>query len=487
MPAMDVDTALQTIGYGCGQVIIFAVSFFIYMYSVAESMSVSYIVVLTSCEFATTKEEKTLLADSLLGGMVVSGLFIGFLADKYGRKYILRLALIGALGFSSISALMPELYSLSVLRMVVGVFLSAVASLQVGFLTEFHSPNWRPLVVTLCGQSVSTALIFCPLMAMAILHEDFSVTISSDYDMRPWRFLMLAVQIPGWLALLGICLVPDTPYFYMSVGRDDKAILALQWVCRMNRKKWEDFDISGLTEERRNSVEDGGFFKNMWSESIRLFQRPYVYIVVMSLLLIFGLFFTSIGLGIWFPVIRNMDNSGKHRLCNLVRHNPLFHKHKVHIINGTEVPEPYHCDDVMTNLIDPIYYGLAYFFCYILSSLLLQCLIRKYVIALHIGVAFILGVTLNWMRQPTIVLICFTGMMVLPGVLIPLASSVLIDALPIHLRGKALCMVRSLARLGAVGGSTLVGLLIRVSCDVTLNVFNFYLIVCFILAMFLPK
>ncbi|XP_016991784.2 putative transporter SVOPL isoform X1 [Drosophila rhopaloa] len=484
MPAVDVDTALLTIGYGFAQVIIFVVSFFTYMYSVSESMSVSYIVVLTSCEFATTKEEKTLLADSLLGGMVVSGLFIGFLADKYGRKYILRLALIGALGFSSISALMPELYSLSVLRMIVGLFLSGVSSLQVGFLTEFHAPQWRPLVVTLCSQSVSTALIYCPLMTMAIQPHSISVNITSDYHMRGWRFLMMIVQIPGWIALLGICLVPETPHFYMSVRRDQEATEVLKWICRMNRKNLEDLDIFLTEDPRATIISKEGFFRNMLYEMTRLFRKPYVGTFMICLMVIFGLFFTSIGMGIWFPIIRNMDNSGSHRLCDLVENNPIFHAPP--IINGTEAGPP-SCHDEMTNLIDPIYYGLAYMGCFFLSSLLLQCLIRKNVITLHIAVAFVLGISLNFLKQPTLVLVCFTGMMVMPGVLIPLASSVLIDALPIHLRGKALCMVRSLARLGAVGGSTLVGLLIRVSCDTTLNLFNVYLAVCVILAIFLPK
>nr|NP_995979.3 uncharacterized protein Dmel_CG33233, isoform E [Drosophila melanogaster]AAN11521.3 uncharacterized protein Dmel_CG33233, isoform E [Drosophila melanogaster] len=128
MPAMDVDTALLTIGYGLGQVIIFMVSFFIYMYSVTESMTAGYLVVLTSCEFDTSPKEKTLLANSLLGGMVASGLFIGFLADRYGRKFVIRLALVGALSFSVISALMPDLYSLSVIRIIVGTLYVARAT-----------------------------------------------------------------------------------------------------------------------------------------------------------------------------------------------------------------------------------------------------------------------------------------------------------------------------------------------------------------------
>ncbi|XP_070070716.1 synaptic vesicle glycoprotein 2B-like isoform X1 [Drosophila takahashii] len=470
MPAMDLDTALLTMGYGCGQVIIFAVSFFVYFYSVSESMSAGYLVILSSCDFATTGGDKTLLANSLLGGMVASGLFIGLVADRYGRKFTIRLALIGALCFSFLSALMPELYSMAVMRMIVGIFLSGVASLQVGFLTEFHAPKWRPLVVTLCSHSQTAALMYCPLMGMAILPTNFSITLSSNYDMRAWRFLMMVIEIPGWIGLLGISLVPETPYYLMSVNREDKAIMALKWICRMNRKKWEDFEIS-VAELPRATIVAGGFWKELWDESIRLFKRPYVGRFMLCLWLIFGIFFVAIGMGIWFPVIRNMDNSGHHRFCYLIHHNPIINKHNIRTANGTDTGVP-HCHDVMSNFIDPIYYALAYMSCFILSSLLLQCMARKFAIAVHIALACILGLCLNFLKQPTMVLIFFTLMMVLPGVLIPLATSALVDCLPTHLRGKAICMVRSLARFGGVLGSTLVGMLMRITCDVTLNIFN---------------
>ncbi|XP_033158119.1 synaptic vesicle 2-related protein [Drosophila mauritiana] len=485
MPAMDVDTALSTIGYGFGQVIIFMVSFFIYMYSVTESMTAGYLVVLTSCEFDTSHKEKTLLANSLLAGMVASGLFIGFLADRYGRKFVIRLALVGALSFSVISAFMPDLYSLSVLRMIVGTFLSAVASLQVGFLGEFHAIKWRPITVAICSQSQGLALIYCPLVGMAILPNNFNVDISSSYNLRVWRFLMMFFMIPGWLALVGICLVPETPHFLMSVNKPDQALLALKWICRMNRKKWEDVDIT-LSAETSSSTDQGGFWKTVWYEYKLLFSKPHVFKFFICLFLIFGIFFTSIGLGIWFPVIRNMDNSGSNRLCDLVNNNPTFTNREGDDTNSTD-SESSKCNDEMTNLIDPVYYGLTYIACFILASVLVHCMTRKYVIALHILISMVLGISLNIMKQSTVVLIFFVLMMVLPGVLIPLATSVLVDCLPVNLRGKALCMVRSLARFGGVLGSTMIGLFIRVTCDVTFNIFNLCLAICVVLAVFQPK
>lgn len=91
------------------------------VYTVTEAYIIGYLLVLTSCEFSTSPAEKTLLANAALAGMVSSGLFLGALADRYGRKYTIRLALIITLCCSFLASLMPEVYSMSVSRFFVGI------------------------------------------------------------------------------------------------------------------------------------------------------------------------------------------------------------------------------------------------------------------------------------------------------------------------------------------------------------------------------
>lgn len=133
------------------------------------------------------------------------------------------------------------------------------------------------------------------------------------------------------------------------------------------------------------------------------------------------------------------------------------------------------CHDKFTNFYDPIFYGCCYIIFYVVATVLVLFIPRKYVLALHIGCGTILGFCLNFVATPLLVLVCFTGLISVPGVLVSLASSVMVDLLPIHMRGKALCMGRSLARLGSVIGANLVGLVMKVSCDVTINIFVVYL------------
>lgn len=484
MPESDVDDALVTIGFGCGQVIILAVSFVTTMYSVTESMGIGYVIVRTSCEWETDRVMKTMMASTLLAGMVASGYFLGFLADRFGRRTIIIMSLMGALTFSLITSLMPNPYAFIVTRLIVGLFLSGSASLAVGFLIEFYAPPWRAKASMLVSFGVGFALIFCPLVAMALLPHDVTLQIAEDVVLHDWRFLLMIFSLPGWIALVSISLVPETPYFLLSVGRVDAAKDALKWVAKMNGKGkvWDEMKIN-LTPETRNTLMEGmSACKELLYEAVRLFRPPYAARFIGCLLILFGIFFSSVGMGVWYPIIRNADGNQYVRMCD----NPA--------ITGIGLNKTYHghetkldCHDKFTNFHDPIFYGCCYVIFYGVATVLVLLIPRKYVLALHIGSGAVLGFCLNFVATPLSVLVCFTGLITVPGVLISLASSVMVDLLPIHMRGKALCMGRSLARLGSVIGTNLVGLAMKVSCDVTINIFVVYLTICTVVCLLLPK
>ncbi|XP_020814435.1 probable peptide/nitrate transporter At3g43790 isoform X2 [Drosophila serrata] len=155
---MDVDLALSAM------VVIMVVCMILCIYTVTEDYIVAYILILTSCEFTTTSGEKTLLANAAMFGMVSSGLFIGIFADKYGRKFAIQVTLLGSLSFSFISSLMPEVYSMAVMRFILGVFLNGPASLGIGYLMEYYAPKWHALAVSVQVQGVALGLFYNPAM-----------------------------------------------------------------------------------------------------------------------------------------------------------------------------------------------------------------------------------------------------------------------------------------------------------------------------------
>ncbi|XP_020814430.1 putative transporter SVOPL isoform X2 [Drosophila serrata] len=472
---MDVDMALLTLGFGCAQVFITVVCILLSLYVASEAYIVGYLLVLTSCEFATTSGEKTLLASAAMFGMVVSGFFIGVFSDKYGRKFALLLTMIGSLTFSFISSLMPEVYSMAVMRFIVGCFLSTPAAVTIGYIMEFFAPKWHALAVSVQVQGIALGLFYIPAMGWAILPSHYSLRISSNIELRTWRFYMWGITLPGWLAFVGLFFVPESPYFLMYAQRMEKATKSLQWVCRLNGKKWDEMNIT-LTGQPAGR--ERGTWKESFSELVRIFKRPVLRNFLICTFYIFGIFFLSVGFGVWYPAIRNENSKESKTLCQIIEAHTVFQK-------SANKTKP--CQDQMTNFLDPMFYALTYALMFLVVTGLVLCLPRRYVMALHVGVACLLGISLNFIQHPLGVLIAFTLMLVVPGVLIGLASSALAGCVPVELRGMALCLARSLSRLGSVVGSTLVGLLMKVSCVATLNIFVIYMAVCVVLALCLPK
>ncbi|XP_002027757.2 organic cation/carnitine transporter 7 [Drosophila persimilis] len=476
-PIMELDEALKAIGFGCGQVLVLVFSSLANLLAVNETFGMSIVVVASSCDLETTAGQKSLMMTAMMAGMTISGFYVGYLIDIKGRVRILRWMLLVTILLSVISALMPEVYSLSAMRFLVGVFLCGPATCILGYMTEFSAPHARPPLVVLFSLGVGISLIYCPLVAKFFLPERICANEDGSYVVRSWRFLMMLYTLPGLFGLLGLWFLPESPYYLMSVKRKEETYEVLDWLCRRNRKQIEDLNIDLLDFPRDTIVAKANYFKLVWNDTIRLVKPPYCRDFMVCTLLSFGMFLISLGLGMWYPLLRNQDNSQHRLLCDVLSQPKNFDQPKSNVSATNEMP----------NFTDPLYYGIAYILFYFLALFLLVFISRKHVFVVYVSLAAGCGLALNFIKEPIVILICFSAMMILPGVLIILVSSVLVDCMPTQLRAKALSLNKALSRLGAIIGCLLVGLLLKVSCLVTLNIFVAYLIFCIILCFLLPK
>lgn len=138
---------------------------------------------------------------------------------------------------------------------------------------------------------VGVGLIFCPLVAMALLPHNVTLQIAEDFVLNDWRFLLMIFSLPGWISLITISLVPETPYFLLSVGRVEDAMHALKWVAKMNGKVWDDMKIIVTPETRNTVMSEMSACKELFYETFRLFRQPYTVTFLGCLLILFGIFF----------------------------------------------------------------------------------------------------------------------------------------------------------------------------------------------------
>lgn len=87
-----------------------------------ENQNMGFVMPFVKCDLELTISEQGFLYSVSFFGMVMSSHFWGFLADTWGRRKVMRIALLGSFTFALISAFAPSVASLIALRFLAGLW-----------------------------------------------------------------------------------------------------------------------------------------------------------------------------------------------------------------------------------------------------------------------------------------------------------------------------------------------------------------------------
>ncbi len=151
---------------------------------------------------------------SLSTGIIIGCWFWGWVADKYGRKrgFIGSATFILVFGFAS--AFSPNYYWLWISLFLVGFGVATVFQTYVTIM-EFFPPKYR------CAVSVLNSAVW----TLGFL---LSALISIELSEIGFRWALAIVCFPSVMFLIGIAFLPDTPYYHLVAGDEQKALNVLQ-------------------------------------------------------------------------------------------------------------------------------------------------------------------------------------------------------------------------------------------------------------------
>lgn len=144
-------------------------------------------------------------------GMLVGGLFSGYLADRFGRKNVLNLSI------AIYSILTVPVFFCSQLRRICamsyfsGVSVGAVIPLSVVFVSEYAPTSHRGLFVTLTKMFMTFGWVLAGLVAMAVV---------SRLD---WRFCYLICDFPFLYAVFMHFCIHESVHWLVRKGRREEA------------------------------------------------------------------------------------------------------------------------------------------------------------------------------------------------------------------------------------------------------------------------
>jgi SP family galactose:H+ symporter-like MFS transporter len=164
----------------------------------------------TSFSLGNGTEE--LAVSAVLIGAVIGAIIGGRLGDILGRKLmILIIAVIFTAG-AIVTALSPSIWFFIALRIIVGIALGAVSVLSPIYISEMAPPRLRGALVTVNQFLLTIGIVSAYAVDLAFASAHMS-----------WPPMFAVAAIPAIILFIGMFFLPDTPRWYASKGRWEKA------------------------------------------------------------------------------------------------------------------------------------------------------------------------------------------------------------------------------------------------------------------------
>uniref|UniRef100_A0A0K2TL63 Major facilitator superfamily (MFS) profile domain-containing protein n=1 Tax=Lepeophtheirus salmonis TaxID=72036 RepID=A0A0K2TL63_LEPSM len=236
------------------------------------------------CEHAYIE---TLVGASYMIGVLIGSFVLGFFSDKYGRRLALIVSILLVSIPSMIASFAHNIYMFIFLRILTGM--GGIGCFMVSFVlvVEYVSLEYTLLI----GIAIEIPFAIGEL-----------ILVLEAYFVREWVHLQLVAYTP-LIALLGLWfIIPESPRWLLSVGREKEAGSIISSAIKENGKNIDvDFLISQNQKDLHNSASDkktqGGSFMDMFTPFPMLFRSLNMFYQWFSVTLCsYGLTFASTSL-----------------------------------------------------------------------------------------------------------------------------------------------------------------------------------------------
>ncbi|EDV42275.2 uncharacterized protein Dana_GF17900 [Drosophila ananassae] len=489
----DYDMILEKIGYGKTQWILLIVSGLLTITSVAAQQAMSIIVIASQCEFETTQAEKGVMMAASVTGIFLSTYIWGYISDDIGRRKVLLYGIFASNALQFILMFVTSVWLFNIINLLVGISMGGVSAALYAYLSEFNIPRHRAVAINYSTMFVSVTAIYVPATAWLVLSFDWSITVG-NFVFLPWRLILFVSLLPGLIGGLVLLYYPESPKFLLSQNKDQEAVEAVEWISKFNRGKpiqnilnCDEILLKSEDPAGENILADSqgcgiGILSKIARATVPLFHKPHGFNFILCNLVMFGMFFSSNGMQLWFPEIVNRSSGAGNNsstVCEIM---------SAPVEKPENITEELECTATISSktYIDNIIVGVAFLIGFSIQGTLLNPLGRKNVLLAAIAVAVLSGVFLHFIANPTGVLIAFCLYILLPGLSISIMIGAIVDLVPTHLRSKAVSFCMSLGRLGIIAATNLMGVMLQPYCNTTFAIFTCTLVVCLIVVHYLP-
>uniref|UniRef100_A0A8D8PKE8 Synaptic vesicle glycoprotein 2B n=2 Tax=Culex pipiens TaxID=7175 RepID=A0A8D8PKE8_CULPI len=415
---------------------------------------------------------------------MLASYFWGYQADTRGRKTVLQCALFATSVCSVMSSFATDFISLLVMRFIAGLCISATSAIAYTYLGEFCTAQRRGQVVAYASVMISFGVVYVAVVSWWTLSYDWRFTLTDTFSYRPWRLLFILCTIPGLLAGVTLCFLPESPKFLLSQNRPAEALQVLRSLHRINNGEACAYEVTKLVPEVDGNLAKvtgwNGILSSMKDQTIPLLKMPYLknFVICCTNCVVA---FSVYSLCLWFPQIMDqvlLDTSTNGSVaCNILQSN-----------NSNQHKDNPQCNETIQTetFLYTILLGAIGMFCSLVLSFILRRFSSKPVMIITLAIAGTAGILLQFITNSYAVAMLFSVEIMFCAMGVTLINATAVSLFPTHVKGMATSLINMMGRFGCFVFATIMGALVAQNCPVTFYVLSGSLFLCSALSCFLP-
>lgn len=243
--------AVEKIGFGKFQIRILLMVGFFTIADALEMMLLSILAPTIRCIWHLPSWKEALVTTVVFVGMMFGSSFWGWLADNYGRKFVIVVCATWIFYFGFMSSFSPHYYWIIALRCLVGFGIGG-APQSTTLLAEFLPSSSRSYCILSLSFFWAIGSVFTVAVAMAVMPT------------LGWRWLLGFLSLPLLFFVLMSYWLPESCRYYLASGEKEKAMRMLQRVAKTNKSEMPLGYLEDASENGRQ-----GRFKDLISPEYR--------------------------------------------------------------------------------------------------------------------------------------------------------------------------------------------------------------------------
>lgn len=231
-------------------------------------------------------------------GVLLGSIIFGQLSDKYGRKPIFFASLIIQVIFGVLAGIAPEYLTYTISRIIVGATTSGVFLVAYVIAMEMVGPTYR---------------LFAGVVIMMFFSVGYVLTALFAYFITDWRWLQIALTLPGILFMCYYWIIPESTRWLLSKNRKEEAMTNIKKAAKVNKVTIPEDILNNLLENESDKKEQTTAQPDKSASVFDLLRYPNLR--RKTLLIFFDWFVNS---GVYYGLSWNTSNLGGNDLLNFV-------------------------------------------------------------------------------------------------------------------------------------------------------------------------